>query len=251
MSSTLAPLPPSAPKLRAKSKERLERLLRFDRDYQAFWADLPGEASRPLIVGIDEVGRGSLIGPVTAAAIILPSDQAEEMLALSPWFQELNDSKKVTAAKRQPLKNDIELYCHAAIGQASQEEVEQLNVYHASLLAAYRAYEGLLRQDPSLKQQILRVLIDGKVLLPQLPAPHQACVIKGDGYSAAIAAASILAKETRDQWVKEQAEHYPGYEWESNMGYATAGHRKGLVDLGPTPLHRTTFIQKIISSSGG
>ena len=208
-------------------KNKLQALLAFDAEIRS---ELP-EGCR--LIGIDEVGRGSLIGPVVAAAVIVPEDLSDEAKAL---LAPLDDSKKLLPNVRAELYQHIQMFCQVGIGEASQAEVETLNVYHASLLAAYRAYEAL---GPAEGEEL--VLLDGKAVMSMLPKASQRAIVKGDGKSAAIAAASVIAKHHRDQWVIEMASQYPGYGWDTNMGYGTPEHLDGLSRLGRTPLHRGGF----------
>lgn len=175
--------------------------------------------------GVDEVGRGPLAGDVVAAAVILDPEQP---------IVGLNDSKKLTERRREVLfdeiRNKAKCYC---IARASVAEIDQLNILHASLLAMHRAVEGL-----QFKAQF--ALIDGNRLPPKLPCPAQT-VVKGDGRVRAIAAASILAKVTRDREMVELDQRYPGYGLAGHKGYPTAQHMAALQKLGATPIHRTSF----------
>ncbi|MFC3570637.1 ribonuclease HII [Paracoccus sp. TOH] len=176
------------------------------------------------VAGVDEVGRGPLAGPVTAAAVILDA-------ACIP--EGLNDSKKLTAKRREALAELLMARCDWAVGHASVEEIDAMNILRASHLAMCRAIAGL-RQRPCL------VLIDGNMLPRELDLPGQA-VVGGDGRCLSIAAASILAKLLRDRIMVDLAQQHPGYGWEANAGYATAAHRQALLDLGVTPYHRRSF----------
>ncbi|SIQ70198.1 RNase HII [Paracoccus thiocyanatus] len=176
------------------------------------------------VAGVDEVGRGPLAGPVTAAAVILDA-------ACIP--EGLNDSKKLTAKRREALAALLMAGCDWAVGHASVEEIDRLNILRASHLAMCRAIAGL-RRRPCL------VLVDGNMLPRELDLPGQA-VVGGDGRCLSIAAASILAKLLRDRIMVDLAQQHPGYGWEANAGYATAAHRRALLDLGATPHHRRSF----------
>lgn len=181
------------------------------------------------VCGIDEVGRGPLAGPVvTACVYILP-----EHLDHSVW-RDVNDSKKLTAAKREFLFDLIRERCVYAIAEASAEEIDTLNIHHATLLAMGRAYEGVHgRAETAL------ALIDGKF------APKIACetktIVKGDSHSLSIAAASILAKVTRDRMMARLHEEFPYYGWANNAGYGTPEHMAGIAAHGITPHHRKSF----------
>jgi ribonuclease HII len=186
---------------------------------------IPFLESDRLEAGCDEVGRGCLCGPVVAAAVILPSDFANEFV---------NDSKKLTKSNRQSLVAAIKSEAIAwAIAEASVEEIDRINILHASFLAMSRAVEQL-------KIQPQHLLIDGNRFKSHLDIPFT-CVIQGDGKYASIAAASILAKVYRDEMMERYAEEYPGYGWDKNAGYPTVLHRQGIMKLGLTPLHRKSF----------
>jgi ribonuclease HII len=185
----------------------------------AFTWDLPG-----LVAGVDEAGRGPLAGPVVAAAVILDD--------LHP-IKGLNDSKKLTARQRDKLFDEIRakaLCC--SIAQASVEEIDELNILQATLLAMRRAVEGL-RLKPA------KVLVDGNQL-PRLDVLAEA-IVKGDATVPAISAASILAKVTRDRWCAELDAQYPQYGFAGHKGYGTAEHLAALDAHGVCPQHRKTF----------
>jgi len=177
-----------------------------------------------VIAGVDEVGRGPLCGPVTAAAVILDPANIPDGL---------NDSKKLTTKRREVLY-DILLGCaQVSIAHASVEEIDELNILRASHLAMERAVAGLARKPD-------HVLIDGNMIPRGLDISAQA-VIKGDAKSVSISAASIVAKICRDRLMVDLAQQYPGYGWEKNAGYPTAVHLKALQQLGVTPHHRRSF----------
>ena len=187
------------------------------------WADRGFHA----ICGIDEAGRGPLAGPVCAAAVILP-----EGLEIPG----LNDSKKLTDKKRRELFPIIEEQALAyGIGWASQEEIDDINILQATFLAMSRAVEQLnIRPDLA--------LVDGN-RAPTLDLPVET-VVKGDSLSAGIAAASVLAKVSRDDVMLRMAEEYPGYGFEVHKGYGTKAHYEALRTFGPSPIHRRTFLKK-------
>lgn len=187
------------------------------------WADRGFHA----ICGIDEAGRGPLAGPVCAAAVILP-----EGLEIPG----LNDSKKLTDKKRRELFPIIEEQTLAyGIGWASQEEIDDINILQATFLAMSRAVEQLnIRPDLA--------LVDGN-RAPTLDLPVET-VVKGDSLSASIAAASVLAKVSRDDVMLRMAEEYPGYGFEVHKGYGTKAHYEALRTFGPSPIHRRTFLKK-------
>ena len=182
----------------------------------------------PCVCGVDEAGRGPLAGPVCAAAVILPPH------AMSPG---LNDSKKLSDKKRRELFPLIQQQAIAyGIAFASQEEIDEINILQATFLAMKRALEQLT-VTPDL------ALIDGNRMTDfGLPART---VVKGDSLSANIAAASILAKVTRDDLMVRIGEEYPGYGFEIHKGYGTKAHYAALEKLGPCPVHRMTFLKKL------
>ncbi len=184
-----------------------------------------------LVCGVDEVGRGPLAGPVTAAAVILPARGIP---------RGLDDSKKLTAPERERLAVRVMACADWAVAHASVEEIEQLNIYHAAHLAMCRAVAAL-------KSRPCVVLVDGNRIPAQLDLPARA-IVGGDAQSLSIAAASIVAKVTRDRIMVDLAQQHPGYDWDRNMGYPTPAHRRALAELGPTPLHRMGFaaIHKIL-----
>lgn len=186
---------------------------------------LPYLEAKRLEAGCDEVGRGCLAGPVVAAAVILPN--AYE----NPW---INDSKKLSKSQREELVEEIKTSSIAwAIGEATVDEIDQINILNASFLAMKRAILAL-------KVQPEHLLIDGNRWKSDLDFPFT-CVIKGDGKFSSIAAASILAKVHRDKFMEKLAEEFPHYGWESNAGYPTKAHREGIVKHGKTPWHRSSF----------
>jgi ribonuclease HII len=179
------------------------------------------------VAGVDEAGRGPLAGPVVAAAVILPAGLGAALA------NRLDDSKKLTAAQRQAAYDAIlESGAEIGIGAASVGDILRLNILHASMLAMLRAVLRL-RVLPDL------ALVDGNYP-PKLPCPLR-CVVGGDALCLSIAAASIVAKVTRDRAMARLAARFPGYGWEANAGYATAAHRNALRRLGATRHHRETF----------
>lgn len=182
-------------------------------------------SSALLEAGCDEVGRGALAGPVVTAAVILPKGYNHPLL---------NDSKKVSPRTREILAAEIKTVALAwAIGEASHTEIDELNVAKATYLAMHRAIQKLTPQPELL-------LIDGPEFVPYASTPHQ-CIIGGDGKFASIAAASILAKTYRDGYMHQLASRYPGYGWETNVGYGTPVHLAAIRQHGRTPYHRQTF----------
>lgn len=175
--------------------------------------------------GCDEAGRGCLAGPVVAAAVILPKDYCHALL---------NDSKQLTKNEREILKQDIERDALAyAVAEISNLEIDNINILNASFKAMHVAIDKLVIK-PSL------LLIDGNRFCPYDGVLHE-CIIKGDGKYLSIAAASVLAKTYRDELMTKLSFEYPGYGWETNMGYPTEHHRNGIRKLGITPYHRKSF----------
>ena len=176
------------------------------------------------IAGVDEVGRGPLAGPVTAAAVILESDDIPD---------DLNDSKRLTEKTRNKLSALLWERAEVSISHASVDEIDQLNILRASHLAMERAVAAL-NPPPDF------VLIDGNMIPRGLTCPARA-VVKGDARSLSIAAASIVAKTCRDRIMVDLAQQHPGYGWETNAGYPTKRHKDALRNLGVTPHHRRSF----------
>ena len=190
-----------------------------------------------LVAGVDEAGRGPWAGPVVAGAVILPAEKIS-----TPLRSGLDDSKKLSTAKREQLFNLLPSCAVIGIGFADVDEIDDLNILQASFLAMERALKKLA-QKPDY------ALVDGNKL-PNLPCPGE-CVIKGDSRSLSIAAASVVAKVTRDQIMTHLGELYPGYGWERNAGYGTAEHKSALERLGVTKHHRKSYapIIKILSQT--
>ncbi len=183
------------------------------------------------VCGVDEAGRGPLAGPVCAAAVILPEGLE---------IEGLNDSKKLSEKRREALYDVIKEKAIAySIAFASVEEIEEHNILQATFMAMTRAVEGL-----SAKADY--ALIDGNKVPPQLQIPAE-YVIGGDAISASIAAASVLAKVTRDRLMVEMEDIYPGYDFKKHKGYGTKVHREALLELGPCPIHRMSFLGKILN----
>ena len=194
---------------------RLEKMLAYENELYAQGIDL--------IAGVDEVGRGPLAGPVVAAAVILPK----------AWkIPGLNDSKKIPKSKHKEIYEDVLQNAIAiGIGVKDNQVIDQVNIYEATKLAMMEAI-GQLEPQPQ------HLLIDAMKL--DLPIP-QTSIIKGDANSLSIAAASIVAKVTRDQMMEKFDREYPGYDFAQNAGYGTAKHLAGLDKLGVTPIHRRSF----------
>lgn len=175
--------------------------------------------------GCDEAGRGCLAGSVYAAAVILPPDYTND---------ELNDSKKLSAKRRYALREVIERDAVTwAVGVATAAEIDDINILNASILAMHRALDKLTVRPEF-------VIVDGNRFKPYHDVPHQT-IVKGDGKYLAIAAASILAKTYRDDYMHELHKEFPYYGWDRNAGYPTKQHREGIAEHGLTPYHRLTF----------
>ena len=182
------------------------------------------------ICGVDEAGRGPVAGPVCAAAVILPKGKI---------IEGVNDSKKLTEKKREALydviKNEAVSY---SIAYASVQEIEEINILNATMLAMKRAVEGLnIKADYA--------MIDGN-RMPDLSIDSE-CIVKGDARSMSIACASILAKVTRDRLLYQYAKEYPQYHFEKHKGYGTKLHKEALLEYGPCPYHRPSFLKKFLA----
>ena len=175
--------------------------------------------------GCDEAGRGCLAGPVFAAAVILPEGYCNELL---------NDSKKLSEHRRNELRTIVERDALAwAVGVVTAEEIDHINILNASFLAMHRAIDALTVRPEHL-------LIDGNRFKPYRNIPHT-CIVKGDGKMMSIAAASILAKTHRDEFMARIHEEFPQYAWNINKGYPTKAHRAAISQYGPSPYHRKSF----------
>ena len=195
---------------------------------------LEGIPMGPRVAGVDEVGRGCLFGPVFAAAVVL-DEAAEQCL----WQAGLKDSKKLSAKRRAGLVPLIEQNCLTrGLGQASASEIDAVGIRGATELAMLRALQKLLH-PPDL------VLVDGNLPL-RLWRGSQQTLVGGDSRSAAIAAASVLAKEARDALIRRLSIRFQGYGLERHAGYGTALHRQALLTLGPTSLHRSSFLRRLL-----
>lgn len=203
----------------AKERERLETMSVYEKQYASYSA----------ICGIDEVGRGPLAGPVVAGAVILPRDT--EILYL-------NDSKKLSEKKRETLYDEImEKAVAVGIGMASPARIDEINILQATYEAMRMAIDKLqVRPD---------LLLNDAVTIPGVEI-SQVPIVKGDAKSISIAAASIVAKVTRDRMMKEYEEIFPGYDFASNKGYGTKAHIQALKTLGPCVIHRRSFIGNFV-----
>lgn len=202
-----------------KELARLETMKEFEREYEYC----------QYICGIDEVGRGPLAGPVVAGAVILPKDET---------ILYLNDSKKLSEKKREALYDEImEKAVATGIGMVGPGRIDEINILQATYEAMRQAIKNLkVRPD---------LLLNDAVTIPEVDIP-QVPIIKGDAKSVSIAAASIIAKVTRDRLMVEYDKIMPGYDFAKNKGYGTKAHMETLRELGPTPIHRRSFIKNII-----
>ena len=195
---------------------------------------LEGIPSGSQVAGVDEVGRGCLFGPVFAAAVVL--DQVAEQRL---WQAGLTDSKKLSAKRRGSLVPLIEQHClTSGLGQASAHEIDAVGIRGATERAMLRALQKL-EHSPHV------VLVDGNLPL-RLWSEPQKTLVGGDSRSAAIAAASVLAKEARDALIRRLSNRFPGYGLERHAGYGTALHREALLALGPTSMHRRSFLRRLL-----
>ncbi|MCX4316927.1 MAG: ribonuclease HII [Lachnospiraceae bacterium] len=202
-----------------KEVERIEELCEYEKQY----------AEYEYLCGIDEVGRGPLAGPVLAGAVILPKGCR---------ILYINDSKQLSAAKREELYEKImEQAVSVGIGIASPERIDEINILQATYEAMRQAIAKLTPQ-PGL-------LLNDAVTIPQVSIP-QIPIIKGDAKSISIGAASIVAKVTRDRMMEEYDSQYPGYGFAKNKGYGSEGHIQALKTMGPSPIHRKSFLQNIL-----
>ena len=202
-----------------KELERLEAMCVYEKEYAAWGA----------ICGIDEAGRGPLAGPVVAGAVILPKD--EKILYV-------NDSKKLSEKKREMLYDEImDRALAVGVGIVGPERIDEINILQAT-------YEAMRMAVAQLKVQP-DILLNDAVTIPDLPI-RQVPIVKGDAKSVSIAAASIIAKVTRDRLMREYDQIFPEYDFASNKGYGTRSHIEALKALGPAPVHRRTFIRHFV-----
>lgn len=194
-----------------------------------------------MFAGVDEAGRGCLCGPVVAAAVVLPETHDD------PLFTQIRDSKKVSAKKREILAEYIKrIAVTYGIGMADHLEIDRVNILHATMNAMHRALDIAYRKCP-----FEAIKIDGNRFAPYMPPGADAeplemeCIVGGDDSNRSIAAASILAKVTRDHWIDEIVREHPEYDirygWGKNKGYGTAQHMNGLTEHGPAPCHRYSY----------
>ncbi|MEK7066782.1 MAG: ribonuclease HII [Patescibacteria group bacterium] len=210
------------------------------------------------IIGVDEAGRGPLAGPVMAAACMLQSSPKSKVESPKSWnsaprndFEDLlalgvNDSKKLSPKKRDKIYEALTSHPLVlwSVGEASEKEIDEINILQASLLAMRRAVEKLIDKNDWLEQENFSVYIDGREVIPNLTA-NQKSIINGDAKVFSIAAASIIAKVTRDRLILKYAEKYPQYGFEKHKGYGTKLHYEMLKKHGACPIHRRAFIKSI------
>lgn len=187
------------------------------------------------ILGVDEAGRGPLAGPVVAAAV--------KIHQYHDFFEMINDSKKLSEKKREELFDKILTYCDVGVGIASVEEIDEVNILEATFIAMNRAIEDVSKNSDVTFDT---VLVDGNKIIKKYDG-KQEFLVKGDAKSLSIAAASIIAKVTRDRIMLKFAEIYPEYHFEKHKGYGTKLHREILLEKGVLPIHRKTFLKKILS----
>lgn len=219
-------LPGHRSRRREVTSDRICQLIEFDKDISKHHGGLT-------VVGIDEVGRGCLAGPVVAAAVILPViDVGSELMN---QLLTLNDSKQVKPEQRAILSSRLQLMCRFSIGEATVEEIDKVNILQASLIAMRRAVRKLKLTEPAV------LTVDGNKKIPAIRM-KQTTVIDGDTKSASIAAASIIAKVYRDNFMVRLSEKFPAYKWESNKGYRSREHWKAIDEKGTTRWHRRSFV---------
>jgi ribonuclease HII len=188
------------------------------------------------IVGVDEAGRGPLAGSVVAAAVKLKKYSEE--------LQEINDSKKLSEKKREKLFDIIMENFEVGIGVANSNEIDEINILNATFLAMRRALEEL-KKKVKINEESTLILVDGNFKIREYSGKQEA-VIKGDAKSLSIAAASIIAKVTRDRMLVEEDKNYPEYGFAKHKGYGTKAHREALLKYGACPIHRKSFLTKIL-----
>lgn len=216
------------PQLLSSLPESLQKKLEFE-----IAAQFPVRS----IVGIDEVGMGCLAGPVVAGAVLLPTE-----FNFSEWQCEVDDSKKLTEKKRKELSIEIQKWAPAyGIGMASPKEIDEMNILNAAHLAMRRALSAMKENLQDLDWSLAFALVDGKHIPKGLPLRSQA-IVKGDAHSFTIGCASILAKVYRDEMMAAMDAEFPGYQFGKHKGYGTVVHRNAIQTLGPSTIHRRSFL---------
>ena len=221
----------SNPGLVGAGKPFLKRSSKPEQQLSLFKSESAG------LIGVDEVGRGCLSGPVVAAAVMLPKVAKTSFLA--EQLSDLDDSKCLSQKQREHLSEILRSNCHFAIAEATPAEIDQINILQASLLAMRRAIDSLLAQIQNSPEQLL-LLVDGNQKVKGLSL-EQITVIQGDSHSASIAAASVIAKVYRDDLMLELSRQHPAYSWHSNKGYGSKAHRAAIAEHGVTKWHRLSF----------
>lgn len=216
--------------MKTSRKVRIAELVKFDKKLTKSHA----------VIGVDEVGRGPVAGPVMACAVYFP----EFNKRLNEALKYLDDSKKFSSNPklRKELSDEIKKFAVYSIQEASVEEIEKHNILQASLIAMRRACEDLTGQIDSDKE--LKILVDGKFKIPKLKI-EQMTIIKGDSISASIAAASVIAKVYRDEFMAQLGEEFPVYSWHQNKGYPTPVHLAAIRKHGSCEWHRQSFLSKV------
>ncbi len=221
-----------------RSKNTLPKLIKFD-------GCIAESYKNHSLIGIDEVGRGALAGPVIACAFSWKVDPKKIDKSNYKKLYKLNDSKQLNAKERNELCKHLKKHGNFSLGYASVQEIEKLNVLNATFLAMKRAYEKLLFL---VKETNTYVLIDGNKFNPHINS-LQLPIIDGDAKSAIIAGASIIAKVYRDELMERisKSKKYKCFGWNRNVGYGTAFHRQAIKENGVTPLHRKLFVRKVLA----
>ena len=223
-----------------RQKNNLSKLVKFDNNINSAYKNR-------ILIGIDEVGRGALAGPVIACAFSWKIDIGKTNKSNYKKLSKLNDSKQLSPKDRNELCKHLKKHGNFSLGYASVQEIEKLNVLNATFLAMKRAYEKLI----SLMGEINHyVLVDGNKFNPYINCP-QLPIIEGDAKSSLIAAASIIAKVYRDELMGRisKSKKYKCFGWNKNVGYGTAFHRNAIKENGLTPLHRRLFVRKILAQN--
>lgn len=202
--------------------------------FPTYGLELSLQATHRLIAGVDEAGIGPLAGPVIAAAVVLNPARVGNSRTKNKWWYEIADSKKLTSAARERLAGEIVRNCESfGLGRASVEEIDELNILRARLLAMKRAVENL-KTVPEM------ILVDGTFVIPEINMPQRA-IVRADEKILSVSCASILAKVTRDNLLMKLHEQFPQYGFDRHKGYPTKLHRERLEEFGPSPVHRKTF----------
>ena len=224
------------------SKSNLLKLLEFD-------SYITNAYKNRNLIGIDEVGRGALAGPVIACAFSWKVDFKKTDKSKYKKLYKLNDSKQLNTKERNELCKHLKEYGYYSLGYASVQEINKLNILNATYLAMKRAYEKLISSLEEIPGFLPQVLIDGNKFNPYINCP-QLPIIGGDAKSSVIAGASIIAKVYRDELMGKisKSKKYKSFGWNKNVGYGTAFHRNAIKENGVTPLHRKLFVRKVVEA---